>query len=64
MAKKAKKKLLKSQRAHLRKIGKKGGSVKGPTKSRTSEEMRRIVMIRWDRVRAEKEAKEKDSPPD
>ncbi len=44
----------------VRKIGAKGGRVKGPSKARTSDQARAAVEARWAKYRAKQKAKRAD----
>jgi hypothetical protein len=41
-------------RAYFSAMGRKGGSVKGPSKARTREQAQRAVNARWERYRADR----------
>jgi hypothetical protein len=51
-------------RAYFSAMGKKGGSVKGVSKARTSEQAQRAVNARWEKYRlAKKESAESEKAP-
>jgi hypothetical protein len=43
-------------RAYFSAMGRKGGSVRGPSKARTREQAQRAVNARWERYRATRKA--------